>query len=132
MVNSAVETTETLLGSTFLLTQIGLDFHDIFGLSASDFLTFLGFYSKREVFYISYLTYSVGQCFRWTMQVVCVGIDVPLSSPSLVSERAVLSVAWVWLPVLQPYLTAIEILLIFLKEFVVHLLLVCAFISMRI
>lgn len=68
----------------------------------------------------------------WTMQVVCVGIDVPPSSPSLVSEPAVLSVARVWLPVLQPYLTAIEIQLVLLKEFVVHLLLVCTFISMRI
>lgn len=68
----------------------------------------------------------------WTMQVLCKGIDVLQSSFLVVSGPAALSAAWVWLPVLQPHLAAVEIQLMLLKEIVVHLLLVCAFISMRV
>lgn len=65
------------------------------------------------------------------MQVLCKGIDVPQSS-LVVSGPAALSVAQVWLPVLQPHLAAVEIRLMLLNEIVVHLLLVCAFTSLRV
>lgn len=64
----------------------------------------------------------------WT--VLFKGIYVPQSPSLVVSEPAALSVDWVLLPALQPYLAAVEIRLVLLKE-IVHLLLVCAFISVR-
>lgn len=144
LVSWAIEITETLLGCIFLLTKIGVQFHDRFAVSATDFLTFLVcwcfccrwlfFFPKGAGFFhflLPIFCWSMPSA-SWTVQVLCKGIDVPQLCSLVVSEPPAPSVARVWLPVLQPYLAAVEIRLILLKEIVVHLLLVCALISMRV
>lgn len=122
-------------GCIFLLTKLGGQFHGRFAVSTPYFLSFpvcSGFFQKSKVFsfFTSHIL-SVNAFSNLDHAVLFKGIDVPQSSSLVVSEPAALSVDWVWLPALQPCLAAVKIWLMLCKG-IVHLLLVCAFISMRV